>query len=261
MSLAIIPRSSAGLPPARAQLVDLNRRIADAEHQLATLCSGRYRLRSELGRANSAKIELDVLISDDASSLVGKLRSGVTWALSNFGSPRAQTLVAQLSESRVQHEVGAQALQSIDAECKALESDLDALRARKPNVVAQAAAGLFEDYADAVDQLRDLMVQLRGLEVAMGVERIPARTAAMLPDFTWADGLPEMAVVAPAASIATANNVWQKFARTLGDNPLASADEMKFPSVDPYADDGLVEYGRMTATERRRVDILKSHGV
>jgi hypothetical protein len=63
-ALAIIPRDA--LPPARAQLVDLNRRITDSERHLSTLCNGRDRLRSELSRADSAKNELDVLISDDA---------------------------------------------------------------------------------------------------------------------------------------------------------------------------------------------------
>jgi hypothetical protein len=75
------------LPPARAALVSLNARTERAERQLSTLCDGRDRLRSECGRADSAKIELESLITEDASTLVGKLKAGVGWALSSFGSP------------------------------------------------------------------------------------------------------------------------------------------------------------------------------
>jgi hypothetical protein len=104
-ALALIPNGAP--PPARAALVDLNKRITNAEAKLDRLVQNLDRLRSELSRADSAKGELEFLITEDASSLVGKMKAGVSWALSNLGSPRAMTLVAQLSESRIQHEIGA----------------------------------------------------------------------------------------------------------------------------------------------------------
>ena len=74
-------------------------------------------------------------------------------------------------------------------------------------------------------------------------------------------GLPAQAVVVPEPSVAAALRVWGKYSQTLGANPLASADEMKFPSVDPHADDGLVSYDLLSPTERNRVDQLHAQGV
>ena len=76
MNALALLTSRDGAPPARAALLDLNAKIERAERQLDTLIGGRDRLRSELGRADTAKIELETLITEDASSLVGKLRSG-----------------------------------------------------------------------------------------------------------------------------------------------------------------------------------------
>ena len=261
---ALIPFATGSLPPARAALLDLTAKIERAERQLATLQSGKAALAAELGRAAGAKAELQALVDADALTLVDRLKSGGQWLLSNFGNARARELSASLAESRIQAAVGEKALDAVALETAALEHEIGTLQAPKPQLIAQtmreAAAGLFEDYADAVDQLRDLMTQLRGLEVALGVERIPARTAATLPDFNWQDGLPEMAIVAPAASIAASREVWAGFATRLGDNPLASVDELKFQTADPKGEGEMIEYDRMTAPERRRVDMRNSQG-
>jgi hypothetical protein len=81
----------------------------------------------------------------------------------------------------------------------------------------------------------------------------------MIQTITIQGGL--TAVVVPEASIVAGANVWGKYAETLGENPLSSIDEVLFPRVDPYADDGLVSYDRLTRTERSLVDQNRSQGV
>jgi hypothetical protein len=263
-ALAIIPSSS--LPPARATLVALNRRLADADRALATLVTGRDRLRSELGRADVARNELDSMIAEDASSLVGKLRSGANWALSHFGSPRAMNLLASLSESHLQNEVGSKALAAIEAEIAVAEREVADLRLRKPDLVRavllESADGFKDDLATAIDDLRAMMVVLAALD------KITARSDGhwspnerVVVEIPALAGLQAQAVVVPSASIETALRVWGKYSQALGDNPLASADEMKFPPVNPHADDGMISYDRLTSTERSLVDQNRSQGV
>src|ERR1700677_3823340 len=117
-----------GLPPGRRALVALNKRIGDAESQLERLVRGRDQLRAELSRADIAKVELDTLISEDATSLAAKLRSGASWALAHFGSARAQNLVASLSESQVQLGVGTKALAAIEAEIPVSQREVSDLK-------------------------------------------------------------------------------------------------------------------------------------
>jgi cell division protein FtsB len=263
-ALALIP--STGLPPARARLVNLTRRISDAEAQLDRLTRGRDQLRAELSRADIAKVELDSLISEDASSLVGKLRSGASWALAHFGSARAQNLVASLSESQVQLGVGTKALTAIEAEIAVSEREVADLKSGKADLVRavllESAGGFRSDLATSIENLRESMAIL----AALG--RITARSDGsftsndrVVVEIPALGGLPAQAVSVPESSIATALRVWGKYSQTLGDNPLSSADEMKFPPVNPHADEGLVLYDRLTATERNRVDQDRAQGV
>jgi cell division protein FtsB len=263
-ALAII--HSNGLPPARGRLVNLTRRISDAESQLERLTRGRDQLRAELARADIAKVELDTLISEDASSLAAKLRSGASWALAHFGTARAQNLVASLSESQVQLGVGTKALASIESEIEVAQREVSDLRAGKEDavraVLLEASAGFREEVDAAITDLRE------SLTIVAALERVVARSdGSYSPNERIAieipaiGGRPAEAVVVPEASIVAGANVWGKYAETLGENPLSSIDEVLFPRVNPHADDGTILYDRMTTTERKAVDQNRSQGV
>jgi hypothetical protein len=219
-----------------------------------------------LARADIAKVELDTLISEDASSLAAKLRSGASWALAHFGSARAQNLVASLSESQVQLGVGTKALTAIEAEIAVSERAVSDLKSGKADLVRgvllESAGGFRADLETAISDLREAMAVLGALD------RLTARTDGsfspnerIVVEVPALGGLPAQAVSVPESSIATALRVWGKYSQTLGDNPLSSADEMKFPPVNPHADEGLVLYDRLTATERNRVDQDRAQGV
>jgi hypothetical protein len=263
---ALTTLPSTGLPPARAALVSLNRRIVDAERQLDTLLRGRNQLRSELSRADTAKNELETLITEDASTLAGKLRTGVSWALASFGSMRAATIVAQLSESQVQAAVGEKALAKVAEEIATLEREVSDLKAQKPDmtraVLIESAGGFRYDLQTALDHVRESLVILAALD------RVTARTDGsyqpnerIVIEVPPLGGLPATAILVPEASIAAAKNVWAKYQQTIGEQPLASADSLAFPVVNPNADDGMISYDRLTATERKAVDQSRASGV
>jgi hypothetical protein len=260
-ALTIIQGGS--LPPARAQLVDITRRIRDSERHLETLQSGKVALASELGRAAEAKAELQELVNADAVRLVDRLRSGGQWMLSTFGNARAKELSASLSESRIQAAVGEKALTSIGEEIAVLEREIVDLKAQKQDavraVLIESSGGFRYDLMTALDHVRDALVAL----VAM--DRVTART-----DGSWTPnerivveipalaGMPAQAVAVPEASVAAAVNVWTKYQQTIGEQPLASAEALAFPIVNPDADAGLISYDRLTATERKAVDQSRS---
>jgi hypothetical protein len=254
------------LPPARAQLVDITRRLSDAEKQLRTLRAGEAALASELGRAAEAKAELQELVDADAVKLVDRLRNGGQWLLSSFGNARAKELSASLSESRIQGAVGEKALASIGEEIAVLEREIADLKAQKQDdvraVLIEAGGGFRYDLQTALDHVREAMVALSALD------RLTAMT-----DGSWTPnerivieipalgGMPATAVVVPEASVAAAANVWTKYHQTIAEYPLASVDEMLFPPVNPNADDGVVEYSRLSKTERSMVDQNRANGV
>jgi hypothetical protein len=263
-ALTIIQGGS--LPPARAVLVDISRRVTNAEKQLRTLRAGEAALASELGRAAEAKAELQDLVDADAVRLVDRLRNGGQWMLSAFGNSRAKELAASLSESRIQGAVGEKALATIGEEIAVLEREIADLKAQKQDaqrsVLIEAGGGFRYDLMTALDHVREAMVALSALD------RLTARTDGswtpnerILIEIPALGGMPATAVVVPEASVAAAANVWEKYAQTIGDNPLASADEMMFPPVNPHADEGLVSYDRLSATERKAVDQSRALGV
>jgi hypothetical protein len=263
MSLAIIPAGD--LPVARRALCDLNAKIERAERQVEVLQRGRRRLAEQLEIVDGARNELESLIAQDSFTLVDRIKNSVDWALSGFGGPRATKIAESLAASRLQNEIGQKAAVELDADTERLQTELDHLKARRPQLVAEAvreaAQGLFEDYDAALDELRALMVQLRGLEVFLGVERIPARTVATLPDFRFADGLPEQAIAAPVKEVAKATAVFADLARAIERDALVRIeDHLKFSPVNPGADDGFVLYHEMSEPERLRIDMRYSHG-
>jgi len=263
-ALTLIP--STGLPPARARLVNLTRRISDAESQLARLVRGRDQLRAELSRADVARNELDSLINEDASSLAGKMRAGVSWTLAHFGSAKAMNLVAALSESQIQLGVGTKALAAIESEIATAQREVSDLKSGKEDavraVLLEASAGFREEVYAAITDLRE------SLTIIAALERVVARSDGsyqpnerIVIEIPAIGGRPAEAVVVPEASIVAGANVWGKYAETLGENPLSSIDEVLFPPVNPNADNGRLTYDRLSATERKAVDKERSQGV
>jgi hypothetical protein len=183
--------------------------------------------------------------------------------LASFGSMRAATIVAQLSESQVQAAVGEKALAKVAEEIAALEREVADLKASKADLVRAAliecAGGFRFDLQTALDHLREALVALAAMDriVAHGDGSFTPNSRIVV-EIPAIGGLQAQAVVAPEASIETAMRVWGRFAEILSDNPLASADDMKFPNVDPSADDGMISYDRLTKTERARVDQLRA---
>jgi hypothetical protein len=260
-ALSIVPSS---LPPARAALIALTRRIADAEKRLDLLVSGKARLQSELAKAVDARAELQSLIKADSDSLLQLMKSGATWALSMFSNARARSLSAQLAESQLEAQVGSSTLAGLDEELQELERQVAELKASKTDLVRaavrEAASTLFEDYDTVVAEMAALMVQLRGLELHLGVERLPLRTVAQVPDFRFTDGLPNQAVAAPKVEVEAAAVVFAAYANALAVDPLAPASLLKCRPVRPAADDGAVIYSEMSEPERRRVDAIAARG-
>jgi hypothetical protein len=176
------------------------------------------------------------------------------------------TLVAQLSESGIQHEVGVKALAAIESEIAVAEREVSDFKARKPDLVRavllESAAGFRADLATAIVDLREAMTVLAALDKITarsdGSWEPKERIVVEIPELA---GIPAQAIVAPAASIETAQRVWTKYAHTVGENPLSSIDEVLFPRVDPSADGEMISYDRLTQAERTRVDQLRANGV
>jgi hypothetical protein len=255
-----------GLPPMRSALVDLNRKIVDAERHLDTLTNGRDRLRSELGRANTARNELDALVHNDAASLVGKLRSGAGWALSHFGSAKAMNLVASLAESRVQHDIGQKALSSVDEEVAVLEREIADMKMSKQDairaVLVEASAGYVADLAILADDLRQVLAILGGLDKVTAKptgEWVPDRR--IVVTFPAIGGVREQTVVAPASTIERAQSAWRDWAEELESNPLATVESLRFPNVIGTEDSSTTVYADYSRAERHQIDLEHAQGV
>ena len=255
-----------GLPPARARLVDLNRRIGDAERHLATLQRGKTELAAELSRAVEAERELQDIVDDSATRLVDRLRSGSQWLLSAFGSARARELSASLVESRIQAQVGEKALSSVGEEIAEFERQVAEMKAAKQDVIrgvlVEVAQGYRADLNAIADDLRQLLVILTSLD------RICARpTGEFVPNrrvtvtLPAVGGLRETIVLAPTASIENAQNQWREFAAALDRDPLTTIESLVFPPVSGEEDEGKVAYHEMSPGERRRVDQAFAQGV
>jgi hypothetical protein len=263
-ALTLVP--SNGLPPARARLVNLTRRISDAEKRLRTLQDGKNQLAAELGRAAGAKAELQELVNFDAVRLVDRLRDGGQWLLSSFGNARARELAASLSESRIQAAVGETALASVTGEIAALEREVADLKAAKSEAVTavliEAADGFRADLLIAIDDLRQAMTILAGLD------RVTARG-----DGSWSPReriaveipalgtLPAQVCVAPHSMVDKAQSTLLAFAAELDSNPLADIENLKFQHVAGNEDSGKTTYAEFTSAERQMIDLERASGV
>jgi hypothetical protein len=259
---ALIPFGDGALPPARRALVSLNKNISAAESMLERLVRGRDQLRAELSRADTARAALDTMVTEDASSLSGRIRSGASWALSHFGSARAMNLVASLAESQVQLGIGSKALAEIESEVQQIEREVSDLKARKADavraVLVEASAGFRDDMLSALDDMRQAMTVLAALDritaKSDGSFRPNERIVVEIPALGT---MPAQAVVAPDACIDRAQSVLRAFTAELDSDPLADVEDLKFPHVIGSEDDGRVLYDRLTVTERLAVDAAR----
>jgi hypothetical protein len=255
----------AGLPPARARLVDINRRISDAERHLATLQRGKAELAAELSRAVEAERELQDIVDDSATRLVDRLRSGGQWLLSAFGSARARELSAALVESRIQAQVGEKALSSVGEEIAELERQVADLKQSKAQavraVLVEVASGYRADLNAIAEEMRQLMVILSSLDkftaVPDGEYRPDRRITVTIPAF---GGLREQAVIAPTTATAKARNIWSAFAEKLHENPLTTTESLVFPTFTGSEDEGKIVYHELSPTERHQVDQAFAQG-
>jgi hypothetical protein len=266
-ALAIIP--STGLPPARARLVDLNKRISAAEKRLATLQSGKAALSAELGRAAEAKLELQTIVDDDALKLVDRLRSGGQWLLSSFGgNSRARELSAALSESRIQAQVGEKALSSVGEEIAVLEREVADLRLQKPDatraVLVEVAEGYRADVNAVADDLRQLLTILGGLDKITAKtpgDFIPDRDRRTVVTIPAVGGMGESVVVAPASAVERAQNIWLALSAALDKDALATIEHLKFPHVSGTEDSSTTVYADYSRAERHQIDLARAQGV
>jgi hypothetical protein len=247
----------ANLPPQRAELARCLHEIGSTDAQLNRLRTGAARLRSELAVVDAGRRELEALVEADAQNLVTRLKGGLDWALNRIAGARAHTAAARLGGSAVENAVAETALVSVNREIERLEAHLESLTARKAGLVLAAAresaTGLFDDYAILADRLRETMVQLRGLERLLGVQR-HGRMIATIPDFHWAEGLPETVVVAGQPQIEKSTAAWRRFAQALEADPAADVERLlEFDPVDPTPDENTI-YSELTQTERSRID-------
>jgi hypothetical protein len=256
-----------GIPKARANLVALNDSIADTEKRLRTLQDGKTALERELGRASAAREELAELVAADAKSLVDRLRSGATWALSAITQTRTHSVAAQLNQCRVEASVGEKALDAAAEEISALQRDLADFKGRKQSailsVVQEASSGYVADIAVLADDLRQLLAIVGGLDRLTTRnntgEFVPtSRITVTLPGL---GGVPEQVVVAPNSSIEEAKKIWGKFAAALDKDALASVDDLVFPHCNGTEDSSTTVYSELSSVERRAVDMSHALGV
>jgi hypothetical protein len=173
---------------------------------------------------------------------------------SSLGSPRAMTLVAQLCESRIQHDIGAKALAEIEADIAVSEREISDMKGRKNDailsVMKEASAGFVADLAILADDLRQLLVTLPA------VDRLTARstgdwspTERVVVTLPSVGGVPEQVVVAPNSAIEKAKTIWAGFAAELS------------PHVIGNEDDGKTTYAELSRVERQAIDLAHASGV
>jgi hypothetical protein len=263
---ALIPFVGNGIPPARRALADLQDRIERLTAELERLRAGRRRLTDQMQLIDGAERELESLIAQDSRTLLDRIREGLDWGLAGFGGHRAVKIAESLAASQLQHSVGAKAAVELDSSIGRLQADIEDARAQKAAAVRscliESARGHYEDVANAITDLREALVIIAGLERVVAVsDGSYAPAARIVLELPAIGGRPAEAIIVPEVSIVTAARVWTKYASTIADNPMASADEMAFPRVDPDADDGKITYDRLTATERKAADNSRSYGV
>jgi hypothetical protein len=216
-------------------------------------------LEAELSRVSEARAELDGLIQADAQSLAALVRSGASYVLNRFAGSRAQSLSAKLSDSRLEAQVGSQALAAIAADVLAAEREISDLKSQKADaimsVLVEASAGWHADMAVLVDDLRQILTVLAAVDKittrSNGEWSPNERLVVTLPAL---GGLPQNVVVVPGSAVEKAKATLKRFAADLDKDPLAGIDELKFDHFLGNEDAGIVPYESLHPAERKIVD-------
>ncbi len=245
-----------GLPPARQALADHAAEQRAVDDQLRTLRAGKARLESDISAVRGAETELDNLVADEARTLSERVKSGLDWVIGSVTGPKAQRLAEQVSAAKLRSAVGERALGNIENEIAGLEARVADLQNRKPAyvraAVSEACEGLREDLSTILASLQAAMIQMSALERHVGIQRL-GRVTAVIPDFTWSDGLSETVLLAPEREIKKVEAVIAKFAEALAADPRTPASMLEFPPVDP-SPDANTTYHELSPTERRHLD-------
>jgi hypothetical protein len=252
--LLSFPAPDADQPFSRKALI---RNFAEADAIRATISKregSRAMLEGELARVPEAERNREEALDHDAQTLLSRLKDGLTSSLAAFGK-MAGDIDARLAASRHQGAIAQRAICSLDAEIAEHKGKLVELEAVRPELiascVAEAAQGVCDDYATAIENARDAMVRLAGLEGFLGITRI-GRIVGVMPDFYDGD-FSEQPVIAPNREIEKARAAFVAYAEALSHDPRAPVSCLALPPIDPSPDDDTI-YSDMTPIERARVD-------
>jgi hypothetical protein len=249
-----------GEPSARAALLHVHSALVGTEGDIERVLTGRQKLSAETDKVAEARQDLNARIADEASSLVEKMRRGIDWTLSQFGSVSTLNFAARLSASSLQSEIAAVALAETAEELARLEAKRERLLVARAGIVREVVResllnGLIEDFADTIAALRDGMTRLTALSRFLEPQSHDyrpnaSRVAVVLPDYTDPDGQRDQAVVATAAAISKIESVLNAFAEALLLDPRAPVPELEVDTLD----DPDTPYHALSPAERAQID-------
>lgn len=245
--------ADSSLPPARRALSRCFVELAALKAEDERLAGMETSLQAAVDKAIADEGRYDEAIAADATMLISRMREGLSGLWGSIGG-RARRAGAGLIEIHTDKLVAERALNAIRVERDAIANKIAERKAQSSELVAsavaEAAQGVVDDYATALENARDAMIRVAGLERFLGITRI-GRVVGIMPDFTG-EGFDEQAIVAPAGEIARAVGAFRSFAQALAKDPHAPASLLALPDVNPEPED--VVYSDMTAIERARVD-------
>lgn len=258
-------RVDSTIPPQRQRLLEVNRRLEEAERRLEVLKQGRQKLLDLNRVVQAAREELDSLVQADARSLADRIRSGVDFCISRAITHRAHSLNAKLADSALESEVGLQALSQIDADIAEAQRALSEHRAAKEAALSACLDEIAQSYsgelAVILDDLRQVICVLSGLDALAPSDGSWAKASRPVAVIPSVNGLPERAVVAPSSAVMKAKAAWLAFRNRLAKDPLASVDDLKFDHVTGHEDNGRVNYETLHPVERKLVDLSNAAGI
>jgi multidrug efflux pump subunit AcrA (membrane-fusion protein) len=231
-----LPRSATkGLPPARtrfAAYIAWRNKIVD---EISGLEKGKTELEARISRANDAKAETQKRVETAAGSLLGRIKAGLGFDLSQVELEGRQA-TQQLDESSGHLTVARATLAQIEPEIAARRADLAALESRWNEFAGAAldeyAKGLYADYNETLRQLKTQITQLEGLGLAGGRVR-PGGLEIILPGYHGCGHTHKNLFPVPSRpQIEAAAAQWRSLAKAWEVEPRVDAGKiLKFESV------------------------------
>ena len=245
-----------GLPPARARLAALLDYRQSVARELEELRHARLKLDSEIGKLESALAKAEAALNAEADRLAASFRRSVA---SFFGEAATAPAADSQNESR-RLSIAKRAAIKLDSQIETLATRLEQLENQIPvqakAALRELAADIGSEYAAAILRVRQLAIELEGLDVATGRGR-DGRLVGELPGFAVAGHrYPVIPVAGRRDEISAAVNVWQAAERALLANP-AKSPALRFDFNSESGPD--CSYDQLTSTERRIVDLENAH--